>query len=73
MGRPKSTLHSTTMTSVNLFSDKFNEFQEITKNSIGGMTFQKLANRSLYLYLTDSSFKSRIDNTFELRISGSTF
>mgnify|MGYP003645973965 CR=1 FL=1 len=31
-----------------------------------GMNFQKLVNRSLYLYNTDEKFRKNIDNTIEL-------
>ena len=37
------------------------------------MSFQKLVNRSVYLYLNDENFKQKIDETKDLKISGSKY
>ena len=37
------------------------------------ITLQKLANRSMYLYLNDTKFKEQIETTDQLIPSGSNF
>jgi len=47
------------LTTVKVLSDKYKEFKMETLNS--EMTLQKLVNRAIHLYLTDSEFKKTID------------
>jgi len=47
------------LTTVKVLSDKYKEFKMETLNS--EMTLQKLVNRAIHLYLTDSKFKKTID------------
>ena len=37
------------------------------------MTFQKIVNRSLQLYLTEENFKTKVETEIDLSISGSNF
>ena len=49
-----------TLTSVKIKSDLFENFKiECVKRKF---SFQKLADRSIYLYLTDEDFKKRVHN-----------
>lgn len=49
-----------TLTSVKIQSDLFEEFKiECVKRKF---SFQKLADRSIYLYLTDEDFRRKITN-----------
>jgi hypothetical protein len=65
------TSHETSFTSVHLFKDKYTSFKEAGLSS--GMTLQKLVNRCVYLYTNDPEFKTKIDATNDLQISGSAF
>lgn len=48
------------LTSVKIEEDLFNEFKvDCVKENF---TFQKLAERAIYLYLTDDEFKEKIKN-----------
>ena len=47
------------LTTVKVLSDKYKEFKMETLNS--EMTLQKLVNRAIHLYLTDSEFKKTIE------------
>jgi len=47
------------LTTVKVLSDKYKEFKMETLNS--EMTLQKLVNRAIHLYLTESEFKKTID------------
>ena len=47
------------LTTVKVLSDKYKEFKMETLNS--EMTLQKLVNRAIHLYLTESKFKKTID------------
>ena len=47
------------LTTVKVLSDKYKEFKMETLNS--EMTLQKLVNRAIHLYLTDSEFMKTID------------
>jgi len=49
------------LTTVKVLSDKYKEFKMETLNS--EMTLQKLVNRAIHLYLTDSKFKKTIDES----------
>lgn len=48
------------LTTVKVLSDKYKEFKMETLNS--DMTLQKLVNRAIHLYLTDSEFKQTIED-----------
>ena len=61
----------TTLTSVKIFKNLYNDYKYLTVND--SMSFQKLENRSIYLYLNDDTFKEKINETTELKISGSNY
>ncbi len=61
----------TTLTSVKIFKNLYNDYKYLTVND--SMSFQKLVNRSIYLYLNDDTFKEKINETTELKISGSNY
>lgn len=63
--------HETSFTSIHIFKDKYTMFKEAGVSS--GMTLQKLVNRCVYLYTNDPEFKTKIDGTNDLQISGSAF
>ena len=55
-----------TLTSVKVKSDLFENFKiECVKRKF---SFQKLADRSLFLYLTDENFRKQITNQINLEI-----
>ena len=55
-----------TLTSVKVKSDLFENFKiECVKRKF---SFQKLADRSLFLYLTDENFRKKITNQINLEI-----
>ena len=55
-----------TLTSVKVKSDLFENFKiECVKRKF---SFQKLADRSLFLYLTDEDFRKKITNQINLEI-----
>lgn len=57
-----------TLTSVKVKSDLFENFKiECVKRKF---SFQKLADRSLFLYLTDENFRKQITNQINLEIKG---
>lgn len=61
-----ATTDKKTLTSVKIKSDLFNEFKiECVKRKF---SFQKLADRSLFLYLTDEGFRKQITNQINLEI-----
>ena len=61
-----STKKPMTLTSVKVKSDLFENFKiECVKRKF---SFQKLADRSLFLYLTDESFRKQITNQINLDI-----
>ena len=58
-----------TLTSVKIQSDLFENFKiECVRRKF---SFQKLADRSVHLYLTDEDFRKKIHNHTDLTISGS--
>ena len=59
------------LTSVKLIKGLYDEFKLKTVNS--EMTFQKVVNRTLSLYLTEESYKKRLDEEVDLSVSGSNF
>ena len=61
-----STKKPMTLTSVKVKSDLFENFKiECVKRKF---SFQKLADRALFLYLTDESFRKQITNQINLEI-----
>ena len=55
-----------TLTSVKIKSDLFESFKiECVKRKF---SFQKLADRAIYLYLTDESFRKQISNHTDLEL-----
>ena len=55
-----------TLTSVKIKSDLFEEFKiECVKRKF---SFQKLADRAIYLYLTDEDFRKQINNQTNLEL-----
>ena len=57
------------LTSVKILEDLYNNFKLETVNT--DMTLQKLTNRSIYLFLENSNYKNKIEQTDNLLISGS--
>ena len=62
---------STKLTSIKLIEEIYKDFKYKTVNS--KMNLQKLVNRSMNLYILDDAYKSKLDNTTSLSISGSVF
>ena len=55
-----------TLTSVKVQTDLFNDFKiECVKRKF---SFQKLADRTLFLYLTDEDFRKKITNQINLEL-----
>ena len=55
-----------TLTSVKVQTDLFNDFKiECVKRKF---SFQKLADRTLFLYLTDEDFRKKITNKINLEL-----
>jgi len=56
-----------TLTSVKVQSDLFDEFKiECVKRKF---SFQKLADRSLFLYLSDEDFRKKINSQIDLQLN----
>ena len=55
------------ITTVKVLSDLYNEFKKLNIDT--GFSLQKLVNRSMFLYVNDDKFQSRITET---QFSGST-
>ena len=64
-------MKNTKLTSVKMLETLYNRFKLNTVNT--NMTLQKLANRSVDKYLTDSNFKEEIETYSNLSTSGSNF
>jgi len=54
------------LTSVRLHPELFNRFK--TRCITEEFTFQKLAERSIFLYLTDEEFKEKVTTTEKIKI-----
>ena len=64
-------MKDTKLTSVKILEGLYNKFKiDCVKSDT---TLQKLTNRSIYLYLNDDEFKTKIHENDELKISGSNF
>lgn len=61
----------TKLTSVNIIDNVYNKFKVHTID--GSINLQKLVNRSLDLYITNSEFRDKINNHNGLAASGSKF
>ena len=65
-------MKKTKLTSIKILEGLYQDFKISIVNS--SMTFQKLANRSIYLYLNDNGFREILDTEDTLNIiSGSRF
>lgn len=56
------------LTSVKVDVDLFEKFKKET--FLDKFTFQKLADRAMYLYLTDKDFKKKIQDQVDIDING---
>ncbi len=64
-------MKDTKLTSVKILEGLYNKFKiDCVKSDT---TLQKLTNRSIYLYLNDDEFKTKIHENDALKISGSNF
>ena len=59
------------LTSIKLLQDLYKKFKIQTIDK--AISLQRLTNRSMYLYVHDSDFKQKIENTDTLLLSGSGF
>ena len=57
-------MDNTNLTSVKILKGLYKQFKLVTVNT--KMSLQKITNRSIFLYATDSDFKEKIDSTNEL-------
>ena len=64
-------MNITKLTSVKVLTNLYEQFRILTVNS--KMSLQKLSNRTIHLYLTDETFREKIDSHDELITSGSNF
>ena len=65
-------MKKTKLTSIKILDGLYQDFKIAIVNS--SMTFQKLANRSIHLYLNDDDFRETLDTEDTLNIvSGSRF
>ena len=64
-------MKNTNLTSVKILTNLYRKFKVKTIN--GDMTLQKLANRTVNLYLTDEQFRNKIESYEDLTVSGSNF
>ena len=62
---------STKLTSIKIIENLYRNFKTDTVNT--KMSLQKIVNRSVYLYCNNTNYKTEIDNTNNLLISGSGF
>ena len=62
-------MNKSKLTSVKILEDLYKRFKSTTVNT--KMTLQKLTNRSIDLYLTDSDYKNKLETHDNLTISGS--
>ena len=62
---------TTKLTSIKLIEDIYKNFKSNTVNT--SRSLQKLINRTIYLYNSDTNYKNRLNNTNDLTVSGSGF
>jgi hypothetical protein len=55
------------LTSVKVDIDLFENFKDLA--NLDRFTFQKLADRSMYLYITDDEFRKRIQNQIIIELN----
>jgi hypothetical protein len=55
------------LTSVKVDIDLFENFKDLA--NLDRFTFQKLADRSMYLYITDAEFRKRIQNQIIIELN----
>ena len=62
-------MRNSKLTSVKIIESLYNKFK---RQSVGTeMTFQKLANRCVDLYINDPEFREKVEDNDKLTISGS--
>ena len=59
------------LTSVKIVKDLYNSFKHISLD--GNINLQKLVNRCIMLYISDEKFRDKLNDTDDLKISGSGF
>ena len=59
------------LTSVKIVKDLYNSFKHVSLDD--NINLQKLVNRSILLYVEDETFREKVNNTDDLKISGSSF
>ena len=59
------------LTSVKIVKDLYNAFKHVSLDD--NINLQKLVNRCILLYVEDEKFRDKLNNTDELKISGSGF
>jgi len=61
----------TKLTSVKIVKDLYNSFKHISLDS--DLNLQKLVNRAILLYVENEEFRNKLNETDDLKISGSSF
>ena len=59
------------LTSVKIVKDLYNSFRHTSIDK--SINLQKLVNRAIFLYNTDEEFQKKLDDTDDMKISGSSF
>ena len=59
------------LTSVKIVRDLYNSFKHISLDD--NINLQKLVNRTILLYVEDEDFRDKLNNTEDLKVSGSSF
>ncbi len=59
------------LTSVKIVEDLYKAFKHVSLDD--NINLQKLVNRSILLYVEDEKFREKLNNTDDLKISGSSF
>lgn len=59
------------LTTVKILKEIYSEFKKVSFTH--NITLQKLVNRSMDIYLTDSEFRNKLDNHTKLQSSGSQY
>tara|TARA_B100000287_G_scaffold253138_1_gene237849 strand:- start:16673 stop:16879 length:207 start_codon:yes stop_codon:yes gene_type:complete len=62
----------TRLTTVKIVKNLYNHFKHISLDD-GDINLQKLVNRSIMLYINDEEFRKKVNESEELKISGSSF
>ena len=61
----------TKLTSVKIVENLYNEFRHASLDN--NINLQQLVNRCIMLYIEDEEFRDKLNETEELKISGSSF